>query len=288
MKKFGLLLIIIIFIFGGLFLYNNAKGKNTKNTENQVTSTTSADSITNSSDTKNKTKNSPSPTPTTTKTISGDFTDPIYMYHYIRVNPDQNDKLGKSLSVSPSDFDGQIKYLKDNGYEIVNLNKILIDDGKKKAVITFDDGYKDALDNAFPVLQKYNATGTIFIIPNKVGTDGYLNWDEIRTLKNAGWEIGSHTVNHPNLTQLSTNEANKEITESKTIIEKEMGSMVESFCYPAGRYSEEIVNQTKNAGYKYATTTVNDYRNSTNDLLELSRIRICGEDGVSGFIAKTP
>lgn len=282
MKKFALILLVIVFCIVGVFLYNRTQSKNTDNKTDQSNTT---DTVPSYSTTQ---KTSASAVPTVTATISGDFADPILMYHYIRVNPDANDKLGANLSVSPSDFAAQIKYLRDNNYELVNLNQILRDDKKKKVAVTFDDGYKDALENALPVLKANNATGTIFIIPNKVGTDGYLSWDDIRTLKNAGWEIGSHTVNHPNLTQIDVSAATTEITESKTIIEKEINDKVISFCYPAGRYSENIMNIVKDAGYKFATTTVNDYHNSTNDLLELSRIRISGDDGVSGFIAKMP
>lgn len=287
MKNFWLILLVIILFFGSLYLYNCATGK--KNNSPTITSTgPSSESSQNQVNSDNTGLPSPSASQKPTITISGDFTSPIMMYHYIRINPDPADQMGANLSVTPTDFAKQIKYLRDNDYEIVNLNQVLVDDGKKKAVATFDDGYKDVLENAMPALKENNATGTVFIIVNKVGTGGYLSWDDIRTLKNTGWEIGSHTLNHPNLTQVDTETARQEITESKAIIEKEIGTTVESFCYPAGRYNEDTINMVRDAGYKYATTTVNGFNNSTNDLLELSRIRVNGSDGLSGFEAKTP
>ena len=292
MKNLGLVIILVILILCGLWLYNCTFGKTDAKTGKNNILNISADT----NEKQNNTNQLPnpantvanSPTPAATKTITGDFSVPILMYHYIRVNPDPADEMGANLSVSPDVFREQMQYLKNNGYEAVNVSQILNDDGKKKIAITFDDGYKDAIENAYPALNDFNFPATVFVITEKVGQDGYLSWEDIINLKNAGWEIGSHTLNHPNLVQIVTDSAKNEITESKKILEEKLKTTINSFCYPAGKYDETIINLLKDAGYKYATTTNNGYNNNTDNLLELSRVRINGSDGVSGFENKIP
>lgn len=279
MNKFWLIILAIILLFGGFWLYNRTANKNKVSADVPSSSPTSANQNSNN-------QTLPFPTPTITKTISGDFEIPILMYHYIRVNPDENDKAGANLSVSPDEFRTQMKYLRDNGYEVANLNQMLADNGKKKVVLTFDDGYHDAYENAAGILKDFGFTGTVFVIVNKIGENGYLNWDEIKALKNAGWEIGSHTIHHLDLT--NNKGAKEEITESKKILEEKLGTKIDSFCYPAGKYNDEIKQIITNAGYHYAVTTKNGYKNNTDNLLELKRTRISGSDGLSGFASKIP
>jgi len=124
---------------------------------------------------------------------SNPSTIPIFMYHYIRSYFNTNDPIGVDLSVSPEKFEEQLAWLKNNGYHNVfpnffNSPKPL---SFAPVILTFDDGYQDAYDSAFPMLQKYQMAGIFYLIVNKIGTPGYLTWDEIREMQNAGMSFGS-------------------------------------------------------------------------------------------------
>lgn len=203
------------------------------------------------------------------------FEVPILMYHYIR-NAENEDQLGKNLSVSPANFDAQVKYLKDNNYEPLKLADLadperkmiskIIFEKKKPIVLTFDDGYKDAFTDALPVLKKYEFTGTFFIIKNYIGKDNYMTADDIAKMKKEGMEIGSHSLTHPDLAKMDSADANKQITDSK--------DDAQTFCYPAGKYTDETANLVKNAGYLAAVTTKFGIATEKSDLFKLRRVRI--------------
>ena len=201
---------------------------------------------------------------------------PILMYHYIRVLTDQNDKIGQGLSVTPDIFKNQLNQIKALGYTPINFNNL--ENGNipnKPIILTFDDGYQDFFDNAFPRLKSIDATATIYIIANRLNGD-YLTKEEIKNLSGQGIEVGSHTLNHPDLTTISAKQATSEINDSKTIIENITGKPVISFCYPSGKYSASTVEAVKSAGYKYATTTKSGLANFSNQY-ELKRYRVTNE-----------
>ncbi len=229
-------------------------------------------------------KPTPSPILATVKVEKFDI--PVLMYHYIR-NSENEDQLGKNLSVSPENFEDQINYLSENDYQTIKLEDLsdpeLVNisntyaQKKKPIVLTFDDGYSDAYNEAFLVLRKYDAVGTFFIITNHVDKDRYLNESQIAEMKEAGMEFGSHTLSHPDLTKISNDDAKNQLSKSK--------DNFTTFCYPSGRFNNEVVNLVKDTGYKVAVTTKIGIANETSNLLEVPRVRI--EDvGIQAFVDK--
>lgn len=215
---------------------------------------------------------------------------PILMYHYIR-DPKalpEWDSVGRNLSVSPKNLDKQISELLTLGYEIVTLDQLLSErSAKKRAVLTFDDGYADFYSNAYPVLKKYNVKATIFVIINRIDVAGYLSASQIQELSAGGIEIGSHSVNHPNLTNTSLANVNKQLSESKDELESIIAKPVMSFCYPSGKYNEETIEAVDDNNYYLATTT--DYRvaDITEDNpLALPRLRIKNTTSVKAILKK--
>ena len=204
---------------------------------------------------------------------------PILMYHYIRV-ADPDDRLGLALSVTPNNFDLQMKWLKDNNYESMKLVELadpqkielgkIIASGKKPVIITFDDGYDNAYTQATPILKKHNFTGTFFIIRNFVGKPAYAAQSQIDKMAEDGMEIGSHSLDHKDLAKSSLEIDHKQIFDSK------MGADV--FCYPSGRFIPESVALVKEAGYKVAVTTLGGIANQDSNLFELPRVRITNTD----------
>lgn len=211
---------------------------------------------------------------------------PIVMYHHIKSCDDSCNDIEKGLSVDPEIFDGQMKYLKENNWKSLKLNDLFYKYEQPTIAITFDDGYKDNLTEALPIMKKYDLVATIFIISDMVGNDGYLTWEEIKELKDAGWEIGVHSATHPNLATLGTEDLKYQIIDAKKKIDENVGVMTTSFSYPAGKYNPEVINIVKEAGLSIAVTTNYDLKNSKENVFELNRIRINGSDSVEGFAYK--
>jgi len=110
--------------------------------------------------------------------------------------------------------------------------------------LNFDDGYTSTYSKAFPILKRYRLPATTFIITDKVGEPGFMNLEQLRTLRKAGWEIGSHTVTHPHLTQIPEVSAYGELYLSKRALE-EWGFEVSSFAVPFGDTNDRIWERIK-------------------------------------------
>jgi peptidoglycan/xylan/chitin deacetylase (PgdA/CDA1 family) len=214
---------------------------------------------------------------------------PILMYHYIRVVDQAGDPLGYELSVTPDDFDRQMAWLRDQGYAGLRMEAVTrclrgeAPCPAKAVALTFDDGYADAYIDALPILKRYGLSATFYIVSSFVGQPGYMTWEQVAALRDAGMEIGAHTVSHLDLTSLDWGTAGYEIAQSKADIEQHIGGSVTSFCYPTGLYNPTIEEQVRAAGYLNATTTRWDSDNS--DMMALPRRRVSGETGLEGFVA---
>lgn len=204
------------------------------------------------------------------------FKVPILMYHYIRIAP-ADDELGVNLSVTPKNFAAQMKWLKDHDFETVKLSDIadtqriaiskVYGEGGRPVVITFDDGYTDAYDNAYPVLREFGFSADFFVITDFTDKKNeYMTSDQINTLKKAGMEIGSHTLDHLDLANLDADEAWRQISLSKD------DNVI--FCYPSGKYNTAVKSQVIEAGYVAAVTTKSGIATEETPLFDLPRLRI--------------
>lgn len=177
----------------------------------------------------------------------------ILCYHSI-----SNDwRFGVSLEA----FTKQIEYLSQQ-YDFVSLSELQdVLAGKKQlrgqsAVITFDDGYSDILQ-IMPLLKKYSIRPTVFLLGDPAAADrvemdtakALLTVPQIQSLKKAKWELGSHSMTHPDFESLKGKNIQKEIIESKAKLAGELGSEIKYFAYPKGRYSSVIMKAVEQAGY---------------------------------------
>ncbi len=212
---------------------------------------------------------------------------PILMYHYIRDVDPAVDQLGYGLSISPAAFAEQMGWLAQNGYTTLRMDEftacIQAERGcpERSVALTFDDGYTDALTAALPVLQQHGFTATFYIINSRVGQPGYLTWDELAAIRDAGMELGAHTIDHLNLTDLDSAEAFRQMAESKSGLESALGIPITSLCYPAGFYSDSIAAQAAEAGFSNATTTRWD--NDYSSMWMLPRRRMSGGMSLDQF-----
>jgi peptidoglycan/xylan/chitin deacetylase (PgdA/CDA1 family) len=213
---------------------------------------------------------------------------PILMYHYIRYVDQGSDPLGYELSLAPELFEAQMAWLHEQGYRTMRMDAVarcIVSGGcpSRAVALTFDDGYADAFTTALPVLQRYGFTATFYIISGLVGQPGYVSWEQLAALRDAGMEIGAHTIDHFDLTTLDPAESERQIVQSKTDLEHALGISIASFCYPTGLYNWSVLEQARAAGYLSATTTRWDDDNS--DLMTLPRRRISGGMGADSLAA---
>jgi peptidoglycan/xylan/chitin deacetylase (PgdA/CDA1 family) len=186
---------------------------------------------------------------------------PILIYHQITETIHEEDR--NLLSVPPITFESQIKYLHDNKYISITLDELAIiernnkHDVRKRVAITFDDAYLDNYTNAFPILQKFGFSATIFAVTNLLGKSSAwrrhsapcMNWSHAKEMLRYGISFQSHTCTHPDLTKLGSIECLKELIESRKKIEDTLGISVRHFAYPYGKYNNSVIERVKEAGY---------------------------------------
>lgn len=175
----------------------------------------------------------------------------VLIYHSIS---DEKNKVATPLKL----FEEEIAYLERKHHNFLRISDLMTLKEKKirkPTIIYFDDGFKDNLTNALPILKKYGIQATIFVTTGYVGKENkYLNWGEVLFLKKNGFEIGSHTVNHKRLAEAGPKEAEFEISESKKIIENKIGDDVYSFSFPKGSFNDNVKNIIAKSGYKIAVS----------------------------------
>lgn len=216
---------------------------------------------------------------------------PVLMYHYIRVNPDPADPTSVELSVAPEAFQAQVDWLADHGYHTVTLRRLLEArrDGErlplKPVVLTFDDGYADAFTEAAATLGRAGMVGTAFVITGNVGQPGYVTADQLRLMREAGWEIALHTMTHPDLTRVSPERLTLEIEGGAQGLELLSGERPVTFAYPYGIYNRQSMAAVQAAGFLGAVTTRSAYSTVADPTPEIPRLTVHGAASLEQFAA---
>lgn len=202
----------------------------------------------------------------------------VLMYHYVEINKNKDDFKRDSLNTLPFIFEQQMITLKNAGYKFIFPSEIpqaLSDTSPQKyVVITFDDGYRTFYSYTYPIIKKHQIKSVNYIIYNHIGRQNNMDASMIETLVKDGLvEIGSHTLNHPDLTSINSAQLKLEIIESKNLLEKRFNTKVTSFCYPYGFYNEKLFPLAKEAGYLTAVTTKEGSTIYEDSLYDIKRIR---------------
>jgi len=191
---------------------------------------------------------------------------PVLAYHKV------TDEFEWGITrVKPESFEQQMEYLKEEGFSSIDLEELLSGEEKKdkQVVFTFDDGYESVYQNALPILKRHGFKAIIFIIAGYIGKKNsweagfgrkfrHLSWEQILEMKESGFQFGSHSVNHPDLTRLNRKSLEYELRKSKEIIEDKLNQKVKSLSYPFGRHNQLVRTEAKNAGYKAAFTLTSE------------------------------
>jgi peptidoglycan/xylan/chitin deacetylase (PgdA/CDA1 family) len=201
------------------------------------------------------------------------------MYHAIH---DEN----SVISISPAIFEWQMGWLHAHGFQVYPLSEVVnhLQEGipfpLRSISITFDDGFESVYHNAFPILQRFGFTATIFLVAGYIGQ--YNDWESqpkgLPRFQLANWPqiqemFGSHTISHPRLDLVDHEQLEEEIIVSKMMIEDKLGHPVDIFSYPYGRYDlkvKTIISQK----YQGACSTKLGLVTNESDLLEMERVEV--------------
>jgi peptidoglycan/xylan/chitin deacetylase (PgdA/CDA1 family) len=225
---------------------------------------------------------------------------PILMYHNIG-HPSHGAGL-RSLYVRTEAFARQMRMLDILGFQGLSMSAAMPylrgEKTGRVAVITFDDGYLDTLENALPVLCAHGFSATSYVVSGHIGQ--YNVWDaaalnvrkplmnaaQLREWQAAGMELGAHSRTHPHLPACTDAELHAEVAGSKADLEDLMGAPVTQFCYPYGDLDVRVVAAVRQAGFSAATTTQRGRARPGDDLLVLRRILVSGSSFLHLFLMK--
>jgi len=215
------------------------------------------------------------------------------MYHRIDLVKPTLPEITQRLTVDPRDFAAQMRWLKRHGFHAVTQLQAF--DAlernarlpSKPIMITFDDGYRDVLVKASPILRRLHMPATAYVITDRLGgvLPDFLTWRQLHMLERRGFSIGSHTASHPDLTTLDDTQAYAQLRRSRNALQRHLGHPVQWFAYPAGAENGHVVALARRAGYVLAVTTQPGAHQSGADPLELHRFEILDTTGVAGVAA---
>lgn len=195
---------------------------------------------------------------------------PILMYHQID-KPAPRGTQFRGLTVHPKNFSRQMRWMHRLGYRGLSMRDLMPylrgEQTGKVFGVTFDDGFRNVFTHALPVLTELGFTSTNYLVAhqfdggnvwdaqNNVPFQPLMSKDEARVWSQAGQEVGSHTLDHVHLPELSIEDARTQIFDSRRILSEVVDQEVTAFCYPYGHFRPEHAEMVAQAGYQNATTT---------------------------------
>ena len=186
----------------------------------------------------------------------------VLLYH--AVSDDRDFPSSSGTNVTPAQFERQVLFLKQN-YSLVRLGSGENAPGKPPLAVTFDDGYRDSFESAYPILKRYNLPVTFFLTVSRVdkvwdfprGDYPGLTWGQVREMERDPLvDFGSHGLTHADLTAKPEGEAAQEIELSKTVLEEKLARPIDYFSYPHGSYNGQLKSLVRRAGYRAAYSVI--------------------------------
>lgn len=179
---------------------------------------------------------------------------PALMYHSIS---EPSPGWPVDLCVKPAVFEEHLRYLKEQGYNVVTARQAMIllksrQNVMNTVMLTFDDGYEDNYTQAFPLLKKYGFHGNFFVVGKDVGKTfnqngiiQYMSFDQLKEMHRQGMEIGSHTMSHDPLAVIKPNFLPWEIYQPLNLFYEKMGFWISGIAFPNGSYNAAVVAEIK-------------------------------------------
>lgn len=217
---------------------------------------------------------------------------PVLMYH--AVGPEVGADWPKTLIMPEELFESHLKYLKDSGYTIVSVEQLAarLEQGEnvdKYIALSFDDGYKNNHSVVLPLLQKYDAKASFFVINKDIGDAIHMNEAEIKDMIAHGMELGSHTTSHAPLAKIDEKYLAWELATSRYYLKKNFdGYIVRTLAYPNGNYNDTVISEAQRYGFYRALTGkvgVNTAANYKKAPMEMYRVTVADDgSGVQGLV----
>jgi peptidoglycan/xylan/chitin deacetylase (PgdA/CDA1 family) len=210
---------------------------------------------------------------------------PVLDYHAIET-PTTAEAVPEPF-VEPRDFEAQMQWLEDQGFEAVTLDQVekaWYETGRlpaKPIVISFDDGYPSQYTRAFEVLERLQWPGVL----NLLARGSELPDADVEKMLDAGWELASKAITSIDLTTVDSATLEREVAGSRRILRRRFGVPVKNFCYPFGLYSTTVISAVRKAGYVGAQTEIAGVADAASPYM-IDRIEILLSDGLPGFISK--
>ena len=216
------------------------------------------------------------------------------------------DDWESTLAVTTAALRDQLQSLLSRGYRGATFTEAMVDPPASRTVaVTFDDAYRSVYDRALPILSELGLPGTVFVPTDFAGRDTPMNWpgidswvgsryeDELlcmswenaRQLRAEGWEVGSHTRSHPDLTEVEAGQLAAELQGSREVCEREVGAECRAIAYPYGAYDARVREAVRKAGYAAAAGMPGRHRSA--DVLHWPRVGVYPIDGPLRFRVKT-
>jgi peptidoglycan/xylan/chitin deacetylase (PgdA/CDA1 family) len=224
----------------------------------------------------------------------------VLMYH--RILPRGVRANGNELSLDKEMFRQQLALLNRWGYTTITFQDYhLILEGqlnfpRKPVILTFDDGYLDMFENAYPLLEEYGMRAVVFVLADRTITTNVwdphcstrrtplMNGQQILELHEAGFEIASHGLTHQDISSLPADKAWEEISRSRMLLEILLNAPVYSFAYPFGFLDGRIKRMVKDAGYKFACGASSGPAVFGRDTYDIRRIKMRDGNGLPEFM----
>jgi peptidoglycan/xylan/chitin deacetylase (PgdA/CDA1 family) len=216
---------------------------------------------------------------------------PILYYHEIGPDPSKH-------VVHPEDFAAQLDWLRSTGHEFLTLDDVLdLYAGRRDAparpvVLTFDDGRAGVLRHAAPALAGTGLPATLYLvtdwldgrgIPDGERYSGFVGWGDLPELREAGVRIGSHGVSHRTLKRLPPHEVDRELRDSRRLLEDKLGQPILHFSFPRGRATRAVERRVRHAGYRSAVATGQSWNGPLARMFHLQRLGVDGRASLDDF-----
>lgn len=219
---------------------------------------------------------------------------PVLLYHGINDNPSD---LQAPTTVSPEAFARHMDALATTGARTMTISHMVdqliagtfeeSSGGRFTVAVTFDDGYKDFLTTALPVMKERSIESTLYVTTGFIDgstprpVEAMLDWSDIPELHEAGVEIGAHSHSHPQMDTLLAGRAWEELIRPKALLEDSIGAPVRAFAYPHGYNNRHLRYQARLAGYDSAAAVRNALSHSADDRFRIARLMVMHDTPLS-------
>ena len=211
---------------------------------------------------------------------------PILMYHSVA---DEAAAPDAPFTVAPKTFRRHVAVLREWGARTITVDQYAEALRRRRPleprtiVITVDDGYADTATALVPTLLEAGLTGTVFVTSGTVGTwvrrSRMITWEQVRDLRDAGVEIGAHAHHHVALDTVRRSVAQRELVDSRRILEDRLSGRVRTFAYPHGYWTRPLTRMAAEAGYDAACAAGNTMSHPGDHLYALSRLVVWRHTG---------